>query len=509
MRQRTGDTSTFSQTTAVLKTSLGVLLAVGLAGLPTLAAERPSITVGQTFLTGGLDPAEGSAGWALVSHGVAENLFAVSRDGRVVPALAESALRQADGSWRVTLHRDRVFSDGSPVDAATVAAALNRSGEKNPVARASAGRLTFAPLDAATLRVTTERPTPVLPAVLAEWAFPVYRETPGGMVFTGPFAVTSFTAGSRLDLTPNTYYAEAETRPEVIVRRIADGQALALAFKAGEVDLAFHLPVETLPMLKADPALAVRTFPVGYQYMMWINTRRGALTDVRVRKAIDIAIDRADLVKAARAGIPATGAYPALYPFAATGALEQDAAKAEALLDAAGWKRGAGGMRTKNGKPLELTLWAYPQRPDLITFQPVIRAALQKIGIAATTHVSETATETAKSGAFDLFLWAQHTAPAGDPAFFLGLFLASGGGNNFAGWSNPTFDTVMTRLGEAADGKARAELAREAQAIVAEEAPVAFLATPEWHVGVSKRLASYEPWGSDYYVIRDDLRVAR
>ena len=485
------------------------LLATGLSTYPVAAADRPTVNIGQTFLTGGLDPAEGSAGWALVSHGVAENLFTVSRDGLVVPALATGAAKQSDGSWRVTLRKDRSFSDGSPVDAAAVAAGLNRSGEKNPVARASAGRVSFAAIDPLTLAVTTERPTPVLQAVLAEWAFPVYRETPAGMLFTGPYAVKAFTAGSRLDLVANAYYPGAADRPDVVIRRVADGQALALAFKAGEVDLAFNLPAETLPMLRADPALAVRSFPVGYQYMMWINTRRGALTDARVRKAIDLAIDRGDLVKAARAGIPATGAYPAVYPFAATGPLEQDAAKAEALLDAAGWARGPGGMRAKDGKPLELTLWAYPQRPDLITFQPVIRAALQKIGIAVTTQVTETSTETAKAGNFDLFLWAQHTAPAGDPAFFLGLFLASGGGNNFAGWSNPAFDAVMARLGEAGDGKARAELAREAQAIVAKEAPVAFLVTPEWHVGLSKRLAGYEPWGSDYYIVRDDLRATR
>ncbi len=509
MRYPTGDTLDFRDLVAALTLGLGLLLAAGLAGASAVGAERVSINVGQTFLTGSLDPAEGSAGWALVSHGVAENLFTVSREGRVVPVLAESATRQEDGSWRVVLRKDRSFSDGSRLDAAAVATALNRSGEKNPVARASAGRLTFTPLDSATLQVNSERPTPVLPAVLAEWAFPVYRETLGGMVFTGPFAVAAFAAGSRLDLTPNPHFPDAEARPNVILRRVADGQALALGFKAGEFDLAFHLPVETLPMLKADPQLSVRSFPVGYQYMMWFNTRRGALSDVRVRKAIDLAIDRGDLIKAARSGIPATGAYAAVYPFAAAGPLEHDMAKAEALLDAAGWKRGSGGIRAKDGMPLTLSLWAYTQRPDLITFQPVIRSALRKIGIAATTHVSESPNETAKAGAFDLLLWAQHTAPAGDPAFFLGLFLVSGGGNNFSGWSNGAMDALTARLGEAADAKGRAELARQAQAIVAEEAPVAFLVTPEWHVGIAKRLAGYEPWGSDYYIVRDDLRLAR
>ena len=45
--------------------------------------------------------------------------------------------------------------------------------------------------------------------------------------------------------------------------------------------------------------------------------------------------------------------------------------------------------------------------------------------------------------------------------------------------------------------------------MIAAEAPVSFLVTPEWHVGLSPALAGYEPWGSDYYVIRPDLVTVR
>jgi len=68
---------------------------------------------------------------------------------------------------------------------------------------------------------------------------------------------------------------------------------------------------------------------------------------------------------------------------------------------------------------------------------------------------------------------------------------------------------VIDALRQEADPEARIALAHEAQLLIAEEAPVAFLLTPEWHVGLSPKLADYEPWGSDYYVIRADLRVAQ
>ncbi|MEM7721002.1 MAG: ABC transporter substrate-binding protein [Pseudomonadota bacterium] len=477
------------------------------ASLAPVVSQAQDVTIGQTFLASGLDPAEGSNGWALVSHGIGEQLFRVSREGEVVPNLASSATLNDDGTWTIELADDRFFSDGTPVTAEIVATALNRTGEANPSARATAGRLVFTAIDANTLNVETEQPTTILPSILAEWAFPVYMMEGDTPIFTGPFAVDAFEPGGSIEMVPNAHYAGAEDRPNVTLRRIADGQSLALAFASGELDLAFNLPVETLAMLEATEGETV-SFPVAYQYMMWMNTTTPALADPRVRRAIDMAVNRADLVTAAQAGVPATGAFAGSYPFAATGALPYDPDAAAALLEEAGWTLGADGMRSRDGEPLELVLYAYPQRPDLVTFQPVIRAALAEIGIAATTQVTESPSDVAASGEFDLFLWAQHTAPAGDPGLFLSLFFETGASRNYSGWSNAEFDALIADLRAEGDPQARIDLALRAQEMIAAEAPVSFLVTPEWHVGLSPALAGYEPWGSDYYVIRPDLVVS-
>ena len=491
---------------ARLAAGLTAALALPLASAPTVAG---TVTVGQTFLASGLDPAEGSTGWALVTHGIAEQLFTVSRNGEVTPNLATSASLNEDGSWTVELAPDRFFSDGTPVTAEHVADALNRTGEINPSARATAGRLTFEAADADTLTVISEQPTAILPSILAEWAFPVYLETDGAPLFTGPFAVKTFKAGSAIEMVPNPHYDGADQRPDVTIRRIADGQSLALAFASGELDLAFNLPVETLSMFEDAEGRSVTSFPVAYQYMMWMNTRGAILGDVRVRRAIDLAVNRDDLVAAARAGAPATGAFSATYPFAAEDALPHDPDASARLLDEAGWVVGEDGIRVKDGDRLELVLWAYPQRPDLVTFQPVIRAALADLGIAVTTQVTESPSEMAGAGDFDLFLWAQHTAPAGDPGLFLSLFFETDAARNYAGWSDAAYDDVIVRLRAAAEPDERIALARQAQSLIAQGAPVSFLVTPEWHVGLSERLAGYEPWGSDYYVIRPDLVVSQ
>jgi peptide/nickel transport system substrate-binding protein len=119
---------------------LSLALLAAIATAPPVSAQPTPVTVGQSFLTGSLDASEGPAGWALASHGVAEKLFTVDRTGKVVPALALSAERQGPTEWRVRLRTDRSFSDGTPIGAADVAAALNRTGERNAAARATASR---------------------------------------------------------------------------------------------------------------------------------------------------------------------------------------------------------------------------------------------------------------------------------------------------------------------------------------------------------------------------------
>lgn len=111
----------------------------------------------------------------------------------------------------------------------------------------------------------------------------------------------------------------------------------------------------------------------------------------------------------------------------------------------------------------------------------------------------------AASGDFDLLLWAQHTLPAGDPGFFLNAFFRSGAGNNYAGLSSTDVDRALDRMADAQAPADRAAAATAAHRAVIDQAPVTFLITPVWHVGLGPRLSAYEPWGSDYHVIRADL----
>jgi len=485
------------------------ILALALATPAIMANAAEPLRVGASFITSGLDPAKGSNGWALVSHGIGENLFTVDKNGVLTPELATGAERAGELTWIVRLKPGRQFSDGTPVTAGAVGAALAHTFASNKTALATGGMLSFAPVDELTLMVTTEKPVPVIEALFAEWPLVVYHlKADGTAAFSGPYAVKAFQPDAEIDLVPNPTFPGADTRSPVTLRKLADGQSLALAFEAGELDLAFGLPSEVVGRLKANPELTVKSFPVGYQYMAFLNTRHPALADPKVRRAIDLAIDRSQLVIAINGGSPATGAYAPYFPFAGKTARPTDVKAAATLLDEAGWIAGADGVRRKDGQALTLSVLAYPQRPDLVTMLPVVKAQLAGLGIDVETKIVENVSEVAASGEFDLFLWAQHTAPSGDPAFFLNSMLRSGASLNYSGYASPAFDAILDRFSTESDPAKRDEIAAAAQAKLFEDVPVTFLVSPVWYVGLSKRLSGYEPWGSDYHVLRGDMGEA-
>jgi len=268
---------------------ISLLLTLSLA----TAAQEP-LRVGSNFLASGLDPSsldptKGSNGWALVSYGVGENLYTIDKDGQLVPELAIDAKRDDELNWTITLKPNHFFADGTPVTAAALAAGFANTMEKTPIASSTGGILTFAAVDELTLRVTTQKPVPLIQALFAEWPMIAYKLTENGeAVYTGPYKVVDFKADSHLELAANEYFEGAQNRSPVIIRRFADAQAMALAYEAGELDLAFRLPFEIAPRLSQDPDLIIKSFPVAYQYMAFIKTTLAPFDDVRLRQAIDL-----------------------------------------------------------------------------------------------------------------------------------------------------------------------------------------------------------------------------
>ncbi len=487
---------------------LGVSGSVTRADISAFSAEDP-VVVGQTFLAGSMDPTEGSAPWALISHGIAEKLFTVDKSGEIVPQIADSVTRISELVWEVTIKEGYKFSDGSPVDATHVAEALMDLNRNNDSAQSSLGAMTVTTSGDQKVRIESERATHVMDAVLAEWVFVIYtKDGSGNFLYTGPYIVQSF-GSDAIELSPNRYYdSQSLLRPFIRIQKFSDGHDLALGAMNGKVDIGFHLPIDTLPELREADGVRVKSFEVGYQYMMFHNI--DSLQDVNVRKAIDTAIDRIALSQALSGGTATRSLFPDYSPYFSDESDQHgDADSAAALLEAAGYVLNADGKLEKDGELLAVNLVAYPHRPGLGIMQPVIADSLEDLGFTVNTILtgmdwSETST-IINDRSFDLLLWAQHTLPAGDPMWFLSSFFRSDGGNNHANLSSATVDTMLDNLSLVEDHQERVALTASTQTAILTTVPVSNLVTPFWHVSLSDRMADYEPWGSDYYIIRPDL----
>ena len=257
------------------------------------AAASEPIVVGKTFMAGSVDPTSGSTGWALTSHGVSENLFTVNKDGEIVGQVAESVSKVSELIWDVTLKSGYKFSDGTDVTAQAVADCLSELNSVNSNAQATIGTMTVTAPSATVVRIESTISTHIMDSVLAEWVFTIYKTDGSDYVFTGPYKIESFVAGDYIDLVPNTHYIDSKhgERHPIKIKRYGSSD-LAAAAIAGEVDVGFHLPADatTLADVRAASGVHVRTFEVGYHYMIFHNIGKNsgrAIDDVRVREAIE------------------------------------------------------------------------------------------------------------------------------------------------------------------------------------------------------------------------------
>jgi len=497
----------------------GLLLRVAwllyVAGASTPATP---VKVGQTFMTAGLDPTAGSAPWALVSHGIAEKLFTVNKKGEVVGQLAQSVTKGNDAkTWTVTLVSGYKFSDGTAVTADDVVTALTTQNTQNSNGDDALGTMTVTKVDATTVQIVSTMAHPAMDAALANWVFVIFKKNGNDYVYTGPFKVQSFTS-TKIELIPNTHYTRgvsSSLRPSITLTKYSNGNVLANALKNGEVDLAFHLPTTQLTAVQAVDGVTTKSFNVGYQYMMFHNMRSGkALSDVKVRKAVDRVINRAALATELKGGSGTRSLFPSDSPYfqADTLATTADKSAAETLLVEAGWTD-VNGIRTKGGQQLELSLISYPFRPGLGIMAPLIKTDLESLGIKVNAQDvdlwSSPHDQILAQHTYDLLMWAQHTLPNGDPQWFLNAFFRGNpmASNNFAAVNKADIDTKLDALATAGHANnARINAVSAAHSSILDEVAVSNLVTPQWHIGLSTRLHCYDPWGSDYYVIRADFQ---
>jgi len=358
-----------------------------------------------------LDPhASPSAVTYQIIASVTENLVYKGPDGKLVPWLAESWTTSKDGrSVTFKLRRDVKFHDGTPFNADAVKFNFDRI--VDPKFKAGGARAALAGyagskvLDEFSVQVSFE--TPFAPFLTYAASGPLSLVSPKAVresgdqvhtrpVGTGQFMIKEYVAKDHTTMVRVADYkrktpwsersgpAQLET---VLWKFIPEAGTRVTTLESGETQGVYNVPAQSLPRLEGNTALRIEKAPWPGVPRIWLlNVTKAPMDDVKVRRAINYAIDKdaflATVYKgtALKANAPLT-AVMLDDPAVKTKAYTFDAAKAKALLSEAGWQPGGDGIRTKGGQRLEIVLNAieYGGGPDPTA--QIIQASLQEVGI--------------------------------------------------------------------------------------------------------------------------------
>ncbi len=490
---------------------LAAVTVTAFAGCKTTAKKADSsnsgMTIGLTSVVNSVDPTNNGDPWSLTADGISETLYKQDKNGKLVSHLAKSVTKENKTTWMLKLKNGMKFSDGSAVDAKAIASCINDIMKHNKMATASVGVITAKPVGKLSVKLSTKRETTVMKSVLCEWTNVVYKKVGAKQyVFTGPYMLKKLTPGTVMELTPNPYYDQnAKKRPAVTLKAFADEATMKTAFESGEIDMAFTVTPETAASLEKS-GRTVKTMNAGYQYFAIVNMKKGPLGNLKVRQAINQAMNRSNMTAALKGGRIANGFFAQYYDFAGNVKETTDIDAAKKALKEAGYRDSdKDGYLDKDGKKLTLELVTYPSRPDLKVLMQLATDQLDKIGIAVKTKIVDGIDTVLASGKYDIAFYAQHTAPTGEPAYALNQFFRTGEGKNHNGYHNTRVDHLLDQMGTLPEGAKRNQLAKQVQKMVATDLPVIYLIDPQWHIAVSDKLANYEPYCGDYYVVNDQL----
>ena len=456
-----------------------------------------------------------------------EPFIDIDARGKPVPVLLARVPTVANGDLsrdgRTIVYRLRPgvrWQDGVPVTAADVLFTLHAiTDPKNPVrSREGYDRVAHAErIDDATVRITLKSawapavatlfsygtaPQYVLPAHLLAKEERLDRAAFGSApVGNGAFKFVSWQRGDRLEYAANTaYWRGAPGVAHLDVKVVPDPGTNFTSLVSGALDWNLISPVQQRSILD-KPGIAFRYVPLALISGVAINTAHAPLDDARVRRAIAASIDRqaiSDKITFKR--YPVVDTAQPLGSWARDPAVQLPAfnpAAADRMFDAAGWMRGADGVRAKAGKRLALTYVQFPESQTGVRTATFIERELKARGIDLTLKsvtnaklfLPKSEGGALASGDFDLAYvpWPMGADP--DDSFLL----SCDGSANVMHWCDPQVDALERRALVAPTQAERKALYSAIERRVADAVPIVYLFDPSYIYAYRTALRGFAP----------------
>lgn len=484
-----------------IRTWLALLLIVTV-GLAACSPSTPSVTLRDTLVVGmgadavSLDPHRSNdQSSSRVRGHIYETLIAQDNDLNLIPGLAESWTQVDALTFEFKLKQGVTFHDGSPFTAADVKFTFDRAVASpdigfimNPIASTDV-------VDDFTVRLTTKFAFAPMLASLAHPAAAILSrnvvvdgydfEMPVG---TGPFKFVDRVVGDSLTLARfDDYHGTKAVTPNLVFRVIPDNSVRTIELETGAIDIAYDIGPADVNRVDSNPDLVlVRDANLSMTYIGF-NFQKAPFDNIKVRQAINLALDMEAIVEVVMRGVGAP-AFGPIGPnvFGANNDLEPypfDVARARALMAEAGFPDG-----------FETTLWTNENQIRM-DIAEIAQNQLAEIGIKVTVQVLEWGAYLAATaaGEHDMFIlgWTTVTADADYGLFPLFHSSQFGGPGNRTYYANARVDQLLEIGRESVDPAARLAAYREAQQIIRDEAPWIFVNTGENISGISNKVTGF------------------
>ena len=323
---------------------------------------------------------------------------------------------------------------------------------------------------------------------------------------TGPFVMTAMNLPQEVNLDRNEdYWGGPVALAGADVQFIPEGGTRATQVQTGEADLADSIPIPVVPTLEADPNLTIVRGPLQRTNTLYMNNQKEPFTDVRVRQAIQSAIDVDALANAVLEGAvtPAIGPFSPSAAWAPAGAqaVARDVDKAKALLADAGIEPGS----------LTVGLWAYPSRPELPDVAVAIQAMLLEAGINVEVRVADYAAlePDVLAGNFDMMLVSRsYLVDINDPISYLRSDYSCEGTYNLSHYCDEALDAQLEEALTNEDATARYQTYSEIATKLQADAVDVFLYHPEEISAIRKTVQNYRIHPMQHFVLTPELAIS-